>query len=94
MAKLISTATAASTTVTIASAQLTMVAGYTYRLVSTTASWIKFGSNPTAVASAADNHFLPANVPIDIVCQAGALKVAIIRDAADGNASLSLAMDN
>lgn len=93
MAKLVSTATAASTTVTAASAQLTMVAGYAYRLVSSTACWVKFGANPTAVASATDNHFLPANQVLDIVCQAGALKVAIIRDAADGNASLSLAMD-
>jgi hypothetical protein len=93
MPALISTATATSSTVTAVSAQLTMVAGYRYRLVSSTNAWIKFGSNPTAVASASDNHFLPAGQSLDIVCQAGALKVAIIRDAADGNASLSLAMD-
>jgi hypothetical protein len=87
------TATATVTAVTITSAQLTMVAGTRYRLASTTAAWVAFGSNPTAVAGAANNHLILAGGTLDIQCSAAALKLAIVRDTADGNATLSLVMD-
>jgi hypothetical protein len=79
-------------TVTVASQQLAaMIPGGFYRLVSTTNAWIKFGSNPTAAPSTDNNHYLPANVPVDILCEAGATIVAIIRDTADGGCTLTQA---
>lgn len=79
-------------TVTVASAQFaSMIEGNKYRLVSTTNAWVKLGSNPTAVAATDGNLYLPANSVLEIFAVPGNLKVAIIRDTADGNASLTLA---
>lgn len=91
MSLISSTATSDASTVVVGSQQLAaMVAGQKYRLVSTTNAWIKFGANPTAAVATDDNHYLPANSPIEILCQGAAVKVAIIRDTADGTCSLSL----
>lgn len=92
MATLSTNATSDFNTVTVASQQLAaMTPGGFYRLVSTTNAWIKFGTNPTAVPSTDNNHYLPANVPVDIQCEAGATVVAIIRDSADGGCTLTTA---
>lgn len=74
-----------------ASAQFTNACteGAKYVIVSTTACWAKFGADPTAVGRAAGNHYIPPNVPIEIVASMPSMKVALIRDAADGHASLS-----
>lgn len=64
-----------------------MTAGQTYRFVSNTNCWLKFGANPTAVAGADGNLYLPANVPLFVICQGTATLVAVIRDTADGNLS-------
>lgn len=83
----------AGQTVTNASAQftLTLVDGQLYRLCSSTAAWIKFGANPTATIAGANCHFITPNYPTTILVNGTGQKVAIIRDAVDGNASLSLA---
>lgn len=75
--------------VALASAQFTktMIEGHQYVLMSTTAAWAAFGANPTA-SKAAGSVYLPPNVPIVIMCRGTATKVAVIRDAADGSASL------
>lgn len=83
-------ATSDYNTVTVASQQLAaMTPGHFYRLVSTTNAWIVFGANPTAAPSADNSHYLPANSVLDIQCEGAAIKVAIIRDTADGGCTLS-----
>lgn len=47
------------------------------RLVALTAVWIKTGANPTAVAEAADNFYLPAGAVEFMVLTAGN-KLAVI----------------
>jgi hypothetical protein len=74
-----------------ASAQFagTMQEGAKYLVVSSTNSWVAVGSNPTA-AKAAGSFYLPANTPIVVMSRGTANKVAILQDAAVGNASLAL----
>lgn len=67
-----------------------MTAGQTYRFVSSTNCWVKFGSNPTAVAAADGNIYLPANTELLVLCQGTATLCAVIRDTADGNLSQTL----
>lgn len=93
--RLVSTITTALTTgscdviaVSATSAQgQAMIEGQTYRFVSTTACWLKFGSDPTAVAAADGNLYLPANESLYVLCQGGATKCAAIRASADGSLS-------
>lgn len=67
---------------------LTLENGRTYVLTTTTASWVAQGSAPTAVAGTDGNFYLPANVQLRVDGACGA-KLAIIRAAADGFASLA-----
>lgn len=75
----------------VASAQFaaitTMAVGQFFLFVSSTACWIKPGANPTASAGAG-SMYVPANFPIVVDGSLGA-KLAVIRDAADGKASLT-----
>lgn len=74
----------------IASAQCqAMTAGCTYRFVSSTNCWLKFGSNPTASATDG-NVYLPADVELFVLCQGTSTVCAVIRDTADGNLSQTL----
>lgn len=77
--------------VAAAAAQFTglvaMANGQFFVFVSTTNCWIKQGANPTAT-KAAGSMFWPANVPIILAGQDGA-KLSVIRDSADGTASLT-----
>lgn len=82
--------TSAVSTVTASSQQFatTMASGVQYVLRSSTNCWWRAdSSNPTAAATTAQNHFLAAGQSA-LISGAGN-KVAIIRDAADGVASLS-----
>lgn len=79
-------------TVIITSQQLTLVADQAFVLSSTTACWVKFGTNPTAVAGAADNTYLPPNTLLRVQLQAGSNKMAVIREAADGKISATFAL--
>lgn len=92
--KAIHTKNTAYLAVAAASAQFatTMAEGQVYILTSTTAAWALVAANPTAVARTTGNIYIPPNVPIEIVAQGTALKVALIRDAADGHASLTQAL--
>lgn len=65
------------------SAQSTAMPTGEIQLVSTTNCWIKFGTNPTAVANTDTNQYLPANVIWTIKWQPGD-KVAVIQDSAAG----------
>jgi len=67
----------------------TMTEGAKYVVISTTACWAAFGADPTAQARTAANHYIPPNVPIEVVASMPSMKVALIRDSADGHASLS-----
>lgn len=81
-------------TVTSTSAQfdVTLDAGKRYVILSSTAAWVLFHATAaTAVLRTAGNHYVAPNVPFEFFCQVGITKVAIVRDAADGHASLSLA---
>ncbi len=66
-----------------ASAQSAAIYTREVQIVSTTNCWLKFGTNPTAVASTDANQYLPANVVLTIKWQPGE-KVAVIQDAAAG----------
>lgn len=66
-----------------ASAQSAAIATREVMLVSTTNCWLKFGTNPTAVANTDANQYLPANVVWTIKWQP-ADKVAVIQDSAAG----------
>lgn len=83
------TTTSDSTAVTAASATFTptMIATEMWLFVSTTNCWIAQGAAPTA-AAADGNMFVTANTVIVINGTAGA-KLAVIRDTADGRASLT-----
>jgi hypothetical protein len=65
--------------------------GVPYQITSSTAAWIRFDSaNPTAVAAANLNSYVPANFPIQVLGPPGGLcKMAIIQDAAGGKATLT-----
>ena len=78
-----------TSTVTIASAQFTptMVAGQVWLFLSNTDCYISQGANPTA-AAADGNMFVPARMAVEIEGDLGA-KLAVIRDTADGRASLT-----
>lgn len=83
------TNTSDSTAVGAASAQFApdLAAGQTWLFVSSTACWIAQGANPTAAASDG-NMFVPAGVQV-MIDGAGGEKLAVIRDTADGRASLT-----
>lgn len=51
---------------------------YQVRVVTTTASWVAIGANPTAAADTDDNHYLPANVP-EVMTVAPGQKLAFIK---------------
>ena len=53
-------------------------------LVSTTNCWLKFGTNPTAVATTDGNQYLPSNTIITIKWTPGD-KVAVIQDSGAGS---------
>lgn len=85
------TASSDVSTVTATSAQfdtiVAMAPGQFFAFVSNTACWIKQAANPTA--SAADGSmFVPAGVVVMIDGTNG-IKLAVVRDAADGKASLT-----
>jgi len=67
----------------------TMVSGVQYVVTSSVACWIRIGSNPTAAADTDQNHYVPANTMVPVAANGTATKVAIIRDSADGDATLS-----
>jgi hypothetical protein len=67
----------------------TMIAGVQYVLRSSVDCWIRTGSNPTAAADTDENHFVKAGFPVLLAKKETATKVAIIRDSADGDATLS-----
>lgn len=85
------TPTSVVRTVTASSATFstTMAVGEVYLLCSSVACWIAQGAAPTAAKSDGSTH-VGAGVPVLIIGTAGA-KLAVLRDAADGNASLTLA---
>ncbi len=85
------TASSDSSTVTVSSQQfgtiVAMAPGQFFAFVSSTACWIKQAADPTA--SAADGSmFVPAGV-IVMIDGTNGVKLAVIRDAADGKASLT-----
>lgn len=65
------------------SAQSIAFAGPEIQLVSTTDCWLKFGTNPTAVANTDGNQYFPAGAIWTIQWKAGD-KVAVIQNAAGG----------
>lgn len=69
----------------------TMVDGQKYMLQCSTAAWFAVGSNPTATKGAGST-FVSPNCPLFIICRGAATKVALIQDAAAGNASLTLVL--
>jgi hypothetical protein len=75
--------------VTVASQQVTLVLGQRYVVTSSIACWIKLGSNPTAAAATVDNIYLAPDFPVVIQGVTGMLKLAVIRNAADGHMSLA-----
>lgn len=84
------TSSALTSTVTATSAvfSATMIAKSFYQFVSNTACWIKQGTAPTAVVNTAGNVFVPANTLV-ILDGGNGVDLAVIRDAADGRASLT-----
>lgn len=85
------TAMADSSTVTASSQQFgtitAMAVGQFFLFISSTNCWIKQGLNPTATA-ADGSMFVTANTPVFLRGDDG-VKLAVIRDAADGTASLT-----
>lgn len=76
--------------VTNASAQfsLTMVGGVQYVLRATTDLWYALGSNPTAAANTTGSSFLAKGQTALVAVKDTATKIAVIRDSADGYASI------
>lgn len=70
-----------------ATSGLTMAAGFYYLFVSNTDCFIAQGASPTATASDA-SMFVPSRTPIVLAGSNGAA-LSIIRDTADGKASLT-----
>lgn len=58
-----------------------------YRMVATSACWIREAASPTAQAATAGNMYLPAGVP-ELIQFPGDTKIATIRASADGSLSL------
>lgn len=81
-----------------ASTQTTaLVEDQIYRMAATGNCWVKFGSNPTAVAAAADNHYMAAgdSLFVQLTGLGTAPKIAVIQDAAStGYLNVSLAGDD
>ncbi len=76
--------------VTVASQQVTLVLGQRYVITSSIACWIKFGANPTAAAATVDNIYLAPDFPVIVTASdATMLKLAVIRNAADGHLSVA-----
>lgn len=65
------------------SAQSIAFAGPEVQLVATVNCWLKFGTNPTAVAGTDANQYFPANTIWTIKWVPGD-KVAVIQDSASG----------
>lgn len=74
--------------VTASTASADLIPKGEYRVVASTACWIKEAASPTAVADTAGNVYLPANVP-ELIQFPGTTKLAAIRVAADGYVSLT-----
>lgn len=70
-----------------ATSGLTMDAGFFYLFVSNTDCFIAQGATPTATAADA-SMFVPSRTPIILAGSSGAA-LSIIRDTADGKASLT-----
>lgn len=81
--------------VAIASAavDVDMVPGKRYVIVSTTNAWIKFGSAAPTAAAGSGNHYIVANVPYVVQSNGVHLKMAAIRDTADGKMTVSALAD-
>lgn len=77
-------------TATAASFSAGMVAGSSqfWRFVSTTNCWILQGATPTAVANTVGNMLVPAGQEVYLDGRNGA-DVSVVRDTADGHASLT-----
>lgn len=75
----------------IASAQFThsMVSGRQYVLRTTTNMWYALGSNPTAAANTTGSNYLAAGDKVLISASGTSVKIAVIRNTADGNATLN-----
>lgn len=61
----------------------------TVRLVATTDCWLAFGTNPTAVADAADAIFLPSGVVEYMDVVAGS-KIAVIQNSGSGKLNIGV----
>lgn len=85
------TAGALSVAVVIASAELasTLLPGKVYQFCSSTACYFKQGFGAQTAAAAANNIFAPVGVPFYIHGSNGT-HLSVIRDAADGRATLHL----
>lgn len=75
---------------TSATFDTTMVPGAQYVLASDVGAWFTIASSPTAVAATDGNHYIAPGTTRRIAAKGTANKVAIIRSAVDGSASLSL----
>jgi len=73
----------------IGTAGATPGADVVVRVVADTACWLKTGSNPTAVAGAADNFYLPAGAVEYLDITAGE-KIAAIQASAGGNLNIAV----
>ena len=84
-------ATSDYTTVTVASQQFAnMVAGMSYRIVSSVDAWVAIGSNPTA-AAADNSHYLAAGRELIVRALAADDNVAILRvGSSDGVATMTI----
>lgn len=78
---------------TSAQSGMTMIDGSRYVFVSSTACWVALGASPTAAKQTNGSHYVPANVPVEFFCTNGAVKLAVIQDAAGGSSTLSMAVD-
>jgi len=81
--KLINAAAAITTGAASAQSGVTFDRG-TYWVVASANAWITVGANPTAVAAAAGNIYLPAGVPVEIYISDSAQKIAAIQDTGAG----------
>jgi hypothetical protein len=67
----------------------TLVPGMQYILSTTTDCWFKVTTGAGSASAADGSHFLAAGQRSVVAAKGANNRVAIIRDAADGNASLS-----
>jgi hypothetical protein len=76
--------------VSSAQATITLSAGQNYVLSSTVGCYVATGSNPTAVAAANGNMYVPANWPTVIgPISSNETKLAAIQASAGGNMSIT-----